>query len=161
MSESPGAHVCISPVGSGWHYCCGVSHHFWFLQSFCFLFYTTEPWEEGFDEGIPLRAECFEVSPSLHIVSCQKQLPWWGISKTYNSMSLRVICQWSVTRYIIHGLRGRYHDHNPGVVSQHKTDSRSFVAVVLFGFSLSLLVEFLFVCLSCGFHLFWCLRLCF
>lgn len=62
------------------------------LQSFCLTFYIDpEPWGEGFakDAPTPLRAECSEVSQSLHnvwfwisllIVMSFKWLLWRGLS---------------------------------------------------------------------------------
>lgn len=41
----------------------------WLLHCFCLLFHrVSEPWGEGFDEGISFSAECPKVSHSLHIV---------------------------------------------------------------------------------------------
>lgn len=47
VALSLGAHICFGPVGFGRHCLLGVTHHFWLLESFHFLFCIDPRGHEG------------------------------------------------------------------------------------------------------------------
>lgn len=84
LPQSLWVYTCIDPAVSTRSCFPGVIHHVCLRRS-------PEPWGHGFDEDMPVRSKCPEVSNSLCMAQlwvsvlshsyCNKKLLWWGLNK--------------------------------------------------------------------------------